>query len=534
MRLFKLAVVVAVTASSMLAFQSKYKGAETITAGQLKDYLSFIASDELEGRNTPSRGLNTAAKFLATNLSRWGYKPAGDNGTYFQRIQLRNSKVDPAKTTAKINDQEFTFGKDYYTLAMPGTASGKLVFAGFGYRIPARNINPYEGLDVKGKIIVKMLGVPKGASYTDLSGKMGVDWDGATSYGSRNGAVGVILVPDFRSLAQWDQSVDFYARIGQWDVEQFITKDAPSIPTLYLSPRMANILFQGEAMTAETVFKTTYTRDSIASFNFTDDKIVSFTAGVKTETDWTQNVVGVLEGSDSDLKKEYVAIGAHYDHVGIGTPVKGDSIFNGADDDGSGTVSILSIAEAFAKTPRPKRSVLFVWHAGEERGLWGSKYYVNNPTVPLKSIVAQLNIDMVGRSKKEGDTNPRNKDLSGPGEIYVVGSKMMSSDLGTLSENVNSSFLKLAFNYTYDDPKDPNRFFFRSDHYNYAQKGIPIIFYFDGVHEDYHQVGDEWQKIDYAKMEKVARTVYATAWELSNASKRPKVDKELPKELKER
>jgi hypothetical protein len=534
MRALRITAMVVFATSSMLGFQGKYKAAENITAGQLRDYLSFIASDEMEGRNTPSRGLNTAAKFLATHLSRWGYKPAGDNGSYFQRILLRNSKVDPSRTTAKIGDQEFTFGKDYYTLAMPGTASGKLVFAGFGYRIPARNINPYEGLDVKGKIIVKMAGMPKGTSFNDLNGKMGVDWDGATSYGSKNGAVGVILVPDFRTLSSWNQNVDFSTNSGQWEVEEFITKDAPSLPTLYLSARMANVLFQGEAMTAEAIFRTTYTRDSIASFNFKDDKTVTFTASVRTQTDWTQNVVGMLEGSDSDLKKEYVAIGAHYDHVGTGSPVKGDSIYNGADDDGSGTVTILAMAESFAKGPRPKRSVLFVWHAGEERGLWGSKYFVEHPTVPLKNIVTQLNIDMVGRSKKDGDEDPRNKELSGPNEIYVIGSEMMSSELGLMSKKVNSSFLDLAFNYTYDDPKDPNRFFFRSDHYNYAQKGIPIIFYFDGVHEDYHQLGDEWQKIDYVKMEKVARTVYATAWELSNTPKRPKVDKELPKELKER
>lgn len=172
-----------------------------------------------------------------------------------------------------------------------------------------------------------------------------------------------------------------------------------------------------------------------------------------------------------------------------------------------------------------------MWHAGEEKGLWGSRYFTNYPTVPLDKIVAQLNIDMIGRSKKAGDTNPKNRELTGPNEVYVIGSKMMSSELGELSETVNKSYLNLAFNYQYDDPKDPNRFFFRSDHYNYAVKGIPIIFYFDGVHEDYHQPGDSPDKIDYQKMEKVARTVYMTLWEIADRPMRLKVDKKLPGEL---
>jgi Zn-dependent M28 family amino/carboxypeptidase len=191
----------------------------------------------------------------------------------------------------------------------------------------------------------------------------------------------------------------------------------------------------------------------------------------------------------------------------------------------------MAIAEAFAKGPAPKRSILFVWHCGEEKGLWGSRYFTEYPTVPLNQIVTQLNIDMIGRSKKIGDTNPKNAELTGPNEIYVIGSKMMSTELGEVSEAVNKSFLKLSFNYKYDDPKDPNRFFFRSDHFNYAQKGIPIIFYFDGVHEDYHQPSDSPDKIDYQKMEKVARTIYVTGLTIANLPARPKVDKQLPSEL---
>jgi Zn-dependent M28 family amino/carboxypeptidase len=251
-----------------------------------------------------------------------------------------------------------------------------------------------------------------------------------------------------------------------------------------------------------------------------------------SETVPTQNVVAVWEGSDPVLKAEYVALGAHYDHVGTCPPVGDDTICNGADDDGSGTTALLGMAEALAKAPtRPKRSVLFVWHCGEEKGLWGSRYFTEFPTVPLNQIVAQINIDMIGRSKKEGDTNPRNSELSGPDAVYVIGSTMMSTELGELVNAVNKSYLNLTFDTKYDDPKDPNRFFSRSDHYNYARKGIPIIFFFDGVHEDYHRPGDSADKIDYQKMEKVTRTVYMTLWEIANRPARLKVDKPLPAQI---
>jgi Zn-dependent M28 family amino/carboxypeptidase len=250
----------------------------------------------------------------------------------------------------------------------------------------------------------------------------------------------------------------------------------------------------------------------------------------------TQNVVALWEGSDPVLKNEMVAIGAHYDHVGMNPNAPGpDKIWNGADDDGSGTVGVLSIAEALAKTKaRPKRSVLFVWHCGEEKGLWGSEYFNKFPTVDIKQVVAQLNIDMIGRSKKEGDTNPKNKDLTGENAIYVIGSEMMSSTLGSVVKGTNSGYLNLTYDLRYDDPKDTNRFFFRSDHFNYAVNGIPVSFWFDGVHEDYHGAGDHADKIDYDKMEKVARTIFLTMWELTDLKQRPKVDKQLPPELTQR
>jgi Zn-dependent M28 family amino/carboxypeptidase len=190
------------------------------------------------------------------------------------------------------------------------------------------------------------------------------------------------------------------------------------------------------------------------------------------------------------------------------------------------------MAEALVRAGvKTRRSWLFVWHAGEEKGLWGSRYFVEHPTVPIDKIVTQLNVDMIGRSRKPNDPAGTNPSLTGPNETYVIGSKMMSSGLGALSERVNKEFLDVSFNYKYDEPNDPNRFFFRSDHYNYAKKGIPIIFYFSGVHAEYHRVGDEIGLIDFAKMERIARTVYAMAYAVAELPVRPAVDRQLPAQL---
>jgi Zn-dependent M28 family amino/carboxypeptidase len=299
--------------------------------------------------------------------------------------------------------------------------------------------------------------------------------------------------------------------------------------------KMANALFEGEKFDAATLVSKNEKGESVPAFELNSSKKVTVTIAIKAERPMTQNVVAVWEGGDPVLKNEYVAVGAHYDHVGICAPGQADQICNGADDDGSGTTALLGMAEAISHAKqKPKRSVLFVWHCGEEKGLWGSRYFTDYPTIPLEKVVTQLNIDMIGRSKKDGDTNARNKDLTGPSAIYVIGSTMMSTELGDLAQQVNKSFLNLTYDTKYDDPADPNRFFFRSDHYNYARKGIPIIFFFDGVHEDYHRPGDEPQKIDYDKMERVARTVYMTLWAVANLPKRPTVDKPLPAQLNQR
>jgi Zn-dependent M28 family amino/carboxypeptidase len=493
------------------------KAANEITAKQLSDYLYYIASDEMEGRDTPSRGLDSTAKFMATLMSRWGVKPAGDNGTYFQRMWVVKKSVNGTDSTAEINGQKLVYGEDFIVDPNNGTANAPLVFGSHGWFHKAKNVDGFAGVDVKGKIVVIYSdGLPKGLTRQDFQGDPGIDFADPPTHAKMKGAAGLIIVATPRIQANW-ANLRAQRERGGGGVN------------IYTSQKTANALFEGEAGNP-------ITNAELKTFDFQAGKKAVVTTAAKIDRVPTQNVVGMIEGSDPVLKSEYVSIGAHYDHDGVRPNAPGeDKIWNGADDDGSGTTAILAMAEALAKSPKkPKRSMLFLWWAGEEKGLLGSKYFSLYPTVPFDKIVTNINIDMIGRSRKPDNTDERDKDLAGENEMYVIGSNMMSSTLGKVTETVNKSYLNMTYNYKYDDPKDTNRFFFRSDHYNFAVNGIPAVFFFNGVHRDYHQAGDHPDKIDYARMEKITRTIFLTMWELGDLKERPKVDKELPPELKSR
>jgi len=514
------------------------RSAETITAAQLKDYLSFVAADEMEGRADPSKGLDVTARFIATMLSRFGVKGAGDGGDYFQKIVLKKDKVAADGTEVQLGGRKFAAGKDFLAAPTAGTVSGAMVFAGEGWFVKAKNIDPYKDIDPKGKLVIVMGGgLPTGVTIAELmAGVPGEDWIDPVAYAKKKGAVGVIALNSIftQAMPEVMDRMRKQAEEGSFYPEKLPRQGGASLPQITVNFALAQAIFMGEKPSARGILLSAPPEGTpVKPFALMSEKQITISVKVTTEVVSTQNVVAVVEGSDPVLKGEYVALGAHYDHVGVGSAISGDTIRNGADDDGSGTVALLAMAEALSKAPRhPKRSVLFVWHMGEEMGLWGSQYFTAYPTVPIDKIVAQLNIDMIGRSKAAGDSNPRNKDLSGPNEVYVIGSKMMSTELGNLSEAVNSAYLKMTFNYKYDDPKDPERFFYRSDHINYAFKNVPIIFYFTGVHADYHQPSDEVAKIDFPKFERIARTIYATLWEIGELKARPKVDKQLPPEAK--
>ncbi len=510
------------------------RAAETITADTLKDYLYYVASDEMEGRDTPSRGLDLTAKFIALNLKRWNFKPAGDDGTFFQKIALSRDVADPEKNTLEIGGQNLTYGEQFFRVAGDdAVVNAPLVFAKDGWFVKSKNIDALGGVDVRGKILVltsegfnrnTLTPFPSGIAPRDLAGVQGVDWASPMTYAKQKGAVGIILVASPATQKNWERVGEALSR-GRFSPDRLREGEREKpLPTMVVSQSIGEQIFAGEAASI-----------NLASA-FETKKTVSIKVAGKTETVTTQNVVAIWEGSDPKLKEEMVAVGAHYDHVGTNPNAKTeDKIWNGADDDGSGTVAVLSIAEALAKSAkRPKRSVLLVWHCGEEKGLWGSAYFNKFPTVDIKKVVAQLNIDMIGRSRKTDDANPKNANLSAEQEVYVIGSEMMSAKLGEITKATNDSFLKLNYNYKYDDPTDKNRFFFRSDHFNYAINGIPIVFWFDGVHEDYHQPGDEPEKIDYQKMQSITRTIFLTMWELTDLRERPAVDKQLPPELMKR
>src|SRR5215213_5548288 len=427
------------------------RGVDTIAANQLRDYLTFIASDEMEGRDTPSRGLNTTAKFLAMNLTRWGFKPAGDEGSFFQRIDLRRERADTGQTKVDFSGRTLASGTDFLPVTGSGNVSGQLVFAGNGWLVKSKDMDAYKGIDPAGRIAVifgtpNML--PRGIARADL-GKPKEEIMNASDYARSKGVVGLIYVPDTQYIANWRLRQRFVER-GSTVVAKFQPQTATTpLPTIVITPDTANIIFEGETQTAAGISNASFGPNPAtvpAPFLLNDQKKITMNVVNTTETVPTQNVVAVWEGSDPVLKAEYVALGAHYDHVGSGCPPAGtDTICNGADDDGSGTTALLGMAEALARAPaRPKRSVLFVWHCGEEKGLWGSRYFTEFPTVPLNQVVAQINIDMIGRSKKEGDTNQRNNELTGPDAVYVIGSTMMSTELGDIVNSVNNSFLKLT------------------------------------------------------------------------------------------
>ncbi len=510
----------------------RFGNVDAIKAAELKEYLYFVASDEMEGRDTPSRGLDMTAEFLASKLAGWGVKPGGTDGTYLQKFALTSRRVLPEQSSASVNGRSFKIGEEFIARPYAGQASGRIVYVGHGHIIKAKNINAYQGVDVKGKTMLVVDGFPKGVTYQDIRGKKpGEDYDTPETYARAHGAKGIIYIPGSSTLTFWESRYKSFINPSRLTMER-PQQSGEDIPVLYASEKMVKAILEDEKLDYETVRKQASEGALGEAFDLSPGKQASFEVTVKIEKAMTQNVVGIIEGADPVLKKEYVAVGAHYDHVGMRQSGAGDRIFNGADDDGSGTVATLAIAGALSRgAERPKRSVIFVWHAGEEKGLWGSEYFTENPPVPINQIIAQLNIDMIGRSKKAVDANPANRDLTGPNGIYVIGSKLMSTDLGNLSEEVNNSYLKLDFNYKYDAPNDPERFFFRSDHYNYAKRGIPIIFYFSGVHEDYHRPSDHADKIDYGKLEKVTRAIYAMMWRLANAPTRPKVDKPLPPQM---
>jgi Zn-dependent M28 family amino/carboxypeptidase len=522
-RLYVTAVLLIVAVAATAAPGTAVFGpTDAITIPDLRRHLNFIASDALEGRAALSAGFRAAAEYIASTLDRMGAMPAGDAGTYFQHVAIRRTTVDPGRSNVALGDRRYRYGDDFLVTSA-GTAAGEPVYVGQGWRIPSRKVDPYAGLDVRGRMLV----VLHGPANLDLPRS---DYTTAQDNAKALGAAGIVTVASFQGLASWTRAKDLAAE-GSLEVDRLASTDPA--PAIIAAPSLVADLFRGEREDGAHIAQRATTRDPGESFAFKPGKVLSVNVVASRKLEDTMNVVAVIEGSDPVLKHEYVALGAHLDHLGRNPPSQmvgprspgGDDIYNGADDDGSGVVALLSMAEAVAAGPRPRRSLLFVWHTGEEWGSWGAKYFTAFPTVPIESIVAQLNVDMIGRSKPADDTNQGDAILSGPDEVYIVGSRKLSQDLGDTCAEVDRAFLGLSLNYKYDKPDDPEHIYERSDHYEYARRGIPVAFYFTGLHRDYHQPSDEVARIDFEKLQRVSRTILATAWTLANRDERPRVDK---------
>jgi len=477
----------------------------SITERQLRSYLGFVAHDLMEGRDTPSRGLDITALFLSSLCQRWGLVPGGENGTYYQTILLDNRTTEPAGTSLTIGETTFTFGDQMIAEPTAAEGSGDLVFVGNGIKVKD-GVDPYAGLDLKGKVIVALTGAaPRG-----LQGRPGTDYWTATEVAREQGAAAIIYLDRNAGNPIWQRRAQGYTT-GRFSMPDM--SGTARVPTFYVGGEAAQAILGTDAtavMTAEP------TPDAMKSRALSSAS-ATFKVAAQNRSVETHNVIAILPGSDPTLKNEYVMVGAHYDHVGMRVmPDGSDGLYNGADDDGSGTVAILAMAEAAAHTRvKPKRSLVFIWHTGEEKGLWGSNYFVNHPTIPLDKVKAMINIDMIGRTKEGSPPSERNADLASRGSIYMIGPKVFSPELDTLLRRVNGETYQLNLDPRYDDRNDPNRFWSRSDHVHYANAGIPIAFFFSGVHEDYHQPGDEVEKIDFGQLEKVSRYILTSLWEIA-------------------
>jgi len=426
--------------------------------------LNYLASNKLKGRKTGEKGQKQAGNFIAAQFQKAGVLPFYEKD-YFQNFNLLQKNKAGMMI---LENKKYYFPKD------------------FGFK------SLYQTLDFDVKSVVYILGEDLMATKTNYSNEFVLikidniqtfDFDLVENIKSK----GILfLVNNYRAENYKTLQKDDLAMIQKTVKIPMIFLNKKSLPLVYIQSLVLN-----------------------QSNKFT----LSFKLNTIQKYKSTENVIGFIEGSDSILKKEVIVISAHYDHLGV----KKGEVFNGADDNGSGTTALLEIAQAFQQAKNdgknPKRSILFIALTGEEMGLFGSSYYVANPWIPLENTIADINIDMIGRTSK-----PNEKDTF---SVYVIGSNMLSNDLHNTQELTNKQFTKLNLDYKYNDVNEPLRLYYRSDHFNFAKNGIPSVFYFGGFHVDYHKSTDDIESINFTKIEQISKMVFHTTWMLGNAEKRP-------------
>jgi hypothetical protein len=486
--------------------------AKTITSAELKEMLYTYASDEFEGRETGTPGHDKAVNYIKDFYIKDHIAPLQSNGKYFQDVKFK--KLFTPEVNLQINGKTYAYFEDVVALDASAEATinaNDMVYVGFG--IDDASYSDFNTIDVKGKVIIAKAGEPKNAdgTYTITGTNKKSKWSNGRQGRSAkrdaakaNGAKALLFVDDTAFnyyTAAYKRRADANGSLGL-SLDDPKTNNKPSMLYMMVSEALVNGI---DANLLSTTAPKTITATINLNQRSNSKEMIS------------ENVAAYIKGTE--FPDEYVIVSAHSDHIGIND---NGEINNGADDDGSGSMAVLEIAEAFKTAAEngqgPKRSIIFLHVTGEEKGLLGSRYYTDiQPLVPLENTVADLNIDMIGRidPKRAGSRN----------YIYLIGSDKLSTELHNISEEVNKKYAHLELDYTYNDENDPNRFYYRSDHYNFAKNNIPIIFYFNGTHADYHRPTDTPDKIEYDLYRDRARLVFYTAWEIANRPNRIVADK---------
>jgi hypothetical protein len=510
---------------------------------EMKQWLTYIASDALQGRQMLTEGLGLAGAYIADHLKSWGVAPAGDGGTYFQTVPIYGMRTRSNSSVAVTVNGETRIFKDGEGVTFARnqggkqTISGDVEFVGYGLRLSELNHDDYTRRDVTGKVAIFIGRGIRGMTAAQnrlINGRArdAVELHRAVATispvvmnagrGSGAGGAAGPAAPAANSA----QRTDFQTSRNL---------ELPIPPQITASDAFFDFVFTGTGQSYATMRDLAAKQEPLPDITLRDVRI-TITVDAEYErvqTRLTRNVVGLVRGTDARLRDTYVAIGAHLDHTGYRqfaatggagggggalaycpgqtrpTPRAGDVVNNGADDDGSGIVSLMAVAKALATGQKPKRSVLFVWHSGEEDGLFGSRYMADYPVMPIDRMVAMINVDMVGRNRCD--------DLAQANTVYVVGSERISTELHNINEAANASLSRpLTLNYEYNDVADPESIYTRSDHYSYAFKGVPVVFFTTGLHRDYHYVTDEVDRIEFAKMARIAELIHATTLRVGN------------------
>lgn len=503
--------------------------AEAIVAADLMRDVGFLASDELMGRATPSPGLDAAGAYISRRLKQLGIKPMGDSGSYLQHYTIVRATLDTAQTYASFGALRLTWGNDFLVSSFlaPGVREGRVVYVGTGIRAPKRGLDPYAGLDLRGKwLLVHASQIRPRNVTTDSLGVVGLDYTTVLDEARTRGALGLLLIPSPANLSGWN-AMRARVPVGR-DLDPSVGRAyAPyPLPQVVLSQGAIARLLDREKVSAGEVLAADSLHRYPGSVELGAAKTmkVDFSASVSRVEPF--NVVGLVEGSDPKLKEEWITVSTHLDGaVGRGVTASGDSIYNAADDNGTGSAGNMSIARALMAGPRPRRSVLLVWDSGEETGLWGSRFLAYGPLAD--KVVAHFTVDMIGRTKAPGSSVVGEEELSGPGEVFVSGPGVLSTVLDSALVRVSRDYNFIHFDRRFEDPK--HEFFYpRTDAAPYIERGIAYVEFFTGLHGDYHRQTDEVSKLDPVKFEAVTRTVYTTLWTVANGLDRPRIDKPVP------